>query len=1034
MFNALCRGAIKHSGYLAVSFYVYFILSQLQNYLANTLAIGNLQIIRLVRLKPTNSTKHKNHPIKQHAITKTTLMKKRITPLLVLLCLAFNGMAQTHSQTGLTSAPKQSRSFQEILDYEAAHPADATPIRKKPKNPSFYPSWPLDASRTLSHDAYRPTPTTPTLRETSPAPTLDFMALEDNGKSIPPDVNGAVGPHHVMTTLNTEVRIQDREGHTLSTSSLGAFWHGMPGSGGTFDPKVMYNPAAGRWIVVTPSSSDVTASRILVAVSTTDDPTGNWNMYAIDSDENNLNWFDYPSVGFNNKWLVFSGNMFGNNFYTTVFALDINDLNNGAETVNYSRLVVHNAFTLVPAKTYDDEPNIYLLAAANDQLAGNGYLQLFELAGEAGNETLTQMGNITSDNNWQGWGGNIGPQAGSDEGLNLIDHRMLDVICRNGKIWGVHNIYLPANNPQRSAIQWWQIDTDGLLEQKGRIEDPTNEMWYAYPSMAVNAFDDVMIGFSVLSENQYASAGYAIRQANDPLNNMREVYQYKDGLAPYYKTFGGSRNRWGDYTATYVDPIEDLDFWTIQQYAELPSGNTDHWGTWWAKVEMQTAPKAAFETATPLLPITGQVNFTDRSSYRPTEWQWTFEGGQPATSQEQHPVNISYAQAGTYDVQLIVVNELGRDTLKMEDYIQVSTNLLPAVQFMANDTILCASDTLYLTDQTLYQPNAWEWDITPNHYQFIEGTTAQSQNPVLLLQQNGPYSIHLKATNINGSNQSTEAQTIFSGGLLQPFLEDFEHFHVNSTYWSIENPDDKNTWKPVAIQNNNTAIQMDFLNYIGFGRRDFLISPAFNLQSMNSAWLSFDHAYAQRAANHSDSLIVSISTDCGSSWERIGTYSDDGSGNFATVDPMTSPFVPTLAAHWCGETSGTPCIRINLANWLGQTGVRFRFETVNGYGNALFLDNIRIESDFNVHQPVLHQNLFELYPNPAHSQTEVVMNSDQPLSVKLLNAQGQQIGSQRLLQQAGQRYTFNLHGLRPGLYFLYGETQNRKQVIKLVIE
>ena len=51
----------------------------------------------------------------------------------------------------------------------------------------------------------------------SPAPSSSFLALADDNTSIPPDTHGAAGPNHLMTTLNTQVRIQNRAGATLST-------------------------------------------------------------------------------------------------------------------------------------------------------------------------------------------------------------------------------------------------------------------------------------------------------------------------------------------------------------------------------------------------------------------------------------------------------------------------------------------------------------------------------------------------------------------------------------------------------------------------------------------------------------------------------------------------------------------------------------------------------------------------------------------------------------------------------------------------
>ena len=47
------------------------------------------------------------------------------------------------------------------------------------------------------------------------------------------------------------------------------------------------------------------------------------------------------------------------------------------------------------------------------------------------------------------------------------------------------------------------------------------------------------------------------------------------------------RNRWGDYSATQVDPTDDLTLWTIQEYARIPVGHGDasgRWGVWWGRV------------------------------------------------------------------------------------------------------------------------------------------------------------------------------------------------------------------------------------------------------------------------------------------------------------------------------------------------------------------------------------------------------------------------------------------------------------------
>jgi hypothetical protein len=65
---------------------------------------------------------------------------------------------------------------------------------------------------------------------------------------------------------------------------------------------------------------------------------------------------------------------------------------------------------------------------------------------------------------------------------------------------------------------------------------------------------------------------------------MQAVGQLKAGLQPYNYPAGGSESRWGDYSATCVDPSDGLTFWTIQEYAK----GSENWGTWWGSFSTST--------------------------------------------------------------------------------------------------------------------------------------------------------------------------------------------------------------------------------------------------------------------------------------------------------------------------------------------------------------------------------------------------------------------------------------------------------------
>ena len=65
------------------------------------------------------------------------------------------------------------------------------------------------------------------------------------------------------------------------------------------------------------------------------------------------------------------------------------------------------------------------------------------------------------------------------------------------------------------------------------------------------------------------------------------------------------------------------------------------------------------------------VKFIDQSSNKPSSWQWTFQGGTPASSNAQNP-EVSYNAAGTYRVVLKATNGIGNNTITKEGYIVVT--------------------------------------------------------------------------------------------------------------------------------------------------------------------------------------------------------------------------------------------------------------------------------------------------------------------------------------------------------------------------
>ena len=87
---------------------------------------------------------------------------------------------------------------------------------------------------------------------------------------------------------------------------------------------------------------------------------------------------------------------------------------------------------------------------------------------------------------------------------------------------------------------------------------------------------------------------------------------------------------------------------------------------------------------------TGTINFIDQTSNSPLTWAWDFGDG--GTSTLQNPTH-TYATNGTYNVQLIVTNAIGTDSLTQNNFITINMPAGPAVTPGSN----CATGTVDLS-------------------------------------------------------------------------------------------------------------------------------------------------------------------------------------------------------------------------------------------------------------------------------------------------------------------------------------------------
>jgi len=365
-------------------------------------------------------------------------------------------------------------------------------------------------------------------------------------------------------------------------------------------------------------------------------------------------------------------------------------------------------------------------------------------------------------------------------------------------------------------------------------------------------------------------------------------------------------------------------------------------------VSVANPPVANFtsNSQTGCAPLT--VNFTDGSTNNPTAWSWQFPGGTPATSTIKNPSGIVYSTPGTYNVILTATNQYGNNTVTKQGFIVVQGTL---ADFSGDVVSGCPGLRVTFTDISTCPAASRIW-LFPGG----SPLTSTSANPQVVYNTAGQFDVTL----IEGGDTTIKPAfiTTSAGGIITVLNENFESNSLATNGWTIENPDNSFTWQIYTTAGNTSgtlSAGINLFDYTTVGQRDRLVSKSLDLTNVANTTLNFKHAhrrYVQQAGQtpqNRDSLIVYISTDNGNSWTRLLSAGESGQGSFATNSSTTAAFTPAIADDWCfSGTIGAPCFSLNLSAYDGQPNIKIRFESVNDYGNYIYLDDIVVSGNCTV--------------------------------------------------------------------------------------
>jgi len=539
----------------------------------------------------------------------------------------------------------------------------------------------------------------------------------------PPDCNGTAGPNHFMQTVNTSYTIYDKSGAVVAgPSNMNTLFNGVPGSNcNDGDPLILYDDEADRWLAVEFSLCGST-DLMLVAVSTTNDPTGSWYKYSFDV----ADMPDYEKFGiWQDGYYMGSNNSSGNDIYVFersqmligATSPQMIGFNNAWRPTSVDGFMcvppVDNDGQLAPAGT----PGMFI--AFNDDAIGGGSdeLWIYELAADwttpsASTFNRTQQIAVAPfdcnfGNNWD----NI-KQQGTNQELDGIPQVIMNVPqYRNFGSYQTlvccHTV--DVDNTDHAGVRWYELrKTAGpwTVRQQGTYAPDANSRWMG--SIMLNGHNELGLGYSISSSSMYPSIRFCGQTAAN-YEAANGILDYPEGIIQTGTTAQTGANRWGDYSLLSIDPSDNETFWFTSEYIGGGGSRKSKIASFQIGI---IAPVSEFTASTTLPCIDNTVVFTDQSSGQPTFWRWAitpnsieYVDGTDSTSQNPH---VKFLSFGDYTVSLKSINAGGNHTVTKTGYISVNP-VNP--DFNANSTTVMVGSSTIFTDASTCDIQSYLWNF-----------------------------------------------------------------------------------------------------------------------------------------------------------------------------------------------------------------------------------------------------------------------------------------------------------------------------------
>jgi hypothetical protein len=488
-----------------------------------------------------------------------------------------------------------------------------------------------------------------------PSPLQTFEGMDSNLSGCactPPDTDGDVGPNHYIESVNSSIRIHDKNGNVLAgpityNSFFSALGTSTPCGNNLNDGDgiVFYDHIADRWVVSdfafpagTPTGAGPTYQ--CIGVSKTSDPvSGGWFLYALQIDSGNPTWLgDYPKFGLWPDAYYLSVNLFVNGNTSAnspfegvrVFALDRASMTTGgaANAIAFSITPANlgDQYSLVPATFRNGtappagQPE-WFMDVNSSSVAGTVETQVFVRrfhadfvtpanstfgvgAGHTPDGTITVNGFIDA---FTSTSSALVPQAGTSQKLDTLGDKLMYPLVyqriNNKEYIYADQTVAPSNNGTTNsgptAVRWYQFDmtANTIPATPTQQQDWTNGNDGIYrwmPSLNVDGSGNLAVAYSASSSTISPGIRFAGRLSTDPSNSLAQGEAIMTAGTGSQTSTGA---RWGDYTSLFVDPADNCTFYHVNEYYAVTS--TASWRTRIGAFKYSVCTGAPVPTPTP---------------------------------------------------------------------------------------------------------------------------------------------------------------------------------------------------------------------------------------------------------------------------------------------------------------------------------------------------------------------------------------------------------------------------------------------------